>query len=417
MTWLDFKRRIRDKSAIITSFIAPFVLASILGLAFGNAQTAGLVRVGIVITNPNATSISIVNSGLAEAALPAYITVKRFNSVSQINSGISNHTIDAGIIVPGDLGSKSSFTNLLKNIKNLYSTLFVQSSKLPDKYSIAVISSGSSSIPNQVAKGIAATIDSRIYTGLLVAATTEATSVNQTKSATTTTANSSNDFLSLSVQGAVTPLPFTLKSSDFGSGKNIIGYFAPSMAIVFLFIGAGMGARGIVAERSSGTLTRLAAAPVKSGAVVVGKILSILVLSLVSVFLLWGETAVIFGASWGNPLGVALLIVATTLAMCGLSIFLTSLAKTEQQAFSASAIVGFALALLGGNFFPPGSLPPWMQTISLMTPNGWALVGFGRLSQEGLGLSGVLGPIEVLGTIALIFGIASLLRIGRVVEL
>ncbi len=416
MTWLDFKRRIRDKSAIITSFIAPFVLASILGLAFGNAQTAGLVRVGIVITSPNAASISIVNSGLAEAALPGYITIKRFNSVAQVNSGISNHTIDAGIIVPGDLGSKGSFTDLLKNIKDLYSTMFVQSSKLPDKYSIAVISSGSSAVPGQVAKGIAASIDSRIYTGLLVATTTEITGANQPKT-TTSVANSPNDFLSLSVQGAVTPLPFTLKSSDFGSGKNIIGYFAPSMAIVFLFIGAGMGARGIVAERSGGTLTRLAAAPVRSGAVVAGKILSILVLSLVSVFLLWGETAVIFGASWGNPLGVALLIVATTLAMCGLSIFLTSLAKTEQQAFSASAIVGFALALLGGNFFPPGSLPPWMQTISLTTPNGWALVGFGRLSQEGFGFSGVLGPIEVLGTIAIVFGIASLIRIGRVVEL
>jgi ABC-2 type transport system permease protein len=138
---------------------------------------------------------------------------------------------------------------------------------------------------------------------------------------------------------------------------------------------------------------------------------------LASILALWLETELFFGASWGDPIAVFLMCLATTLSMCGLAIFLTSLARNEQQAFLASVIVGFVLALLGGNFFPPGSLPTFMQTLSLGTPNGWALVGFGRLSQEGVNLSGVIGPVSVLLIIAAVLGSLSMIRIGRVVEL
>jgi ABC-type multidrug transport system permease subunit len=78
-------------------------------------------------------------------------------------------------------------------------------------------------------------------------------------------------------------------------------------------------------------------------------------------------------------------------------------------------MVGLVLALLGGNLLPPGSLPEFFQVLSLGTPNGWALVGFGRLSLLGVPLSGVVGPILVLGFIAVVtFGLA-LPRVRRMV--
>jgi ABC-2 type transport system permease protein len=150
----------------------------------------------------------------------------------------------------------------------------------------------------------------------------------------------------------------TLSASTLGNGgKAVLDYFAPSIAVVFLFIGSGLGMRSLLLERATGTLARLAASPVRPSAIVWGKLLAIAVTGLASILIVWGVTAAAFGADWGAPLGVLMMCVGATAAMCGLGAFLTSFARTPQEAFAASLIVGLVLALLGGNLLPPGALP------------------------------------------------------------
>ena len=61
-------------------------------------------------------------------------------------------------------------------------------------------------------------------------------------------------------------------ASTLGNGgKAVLDYFAPSIAVVFLFIGSGLGMRSLLMERSTGTLARLAAAPIRPSAIVVGE--------------------------------------------------------------------------------------------------------------------------------------------------
>ncbi len=144
--------------------------------------------------------------------------------------------------------------------------------------------------------------------------------------------------------------------------------------------------------------------------------LAIFVTGLTSILVVWGATTLIFGADWGAPLGVLLLSIGAAAAMCGLGAFLTSLARNEQEAFGVALIVGLFLSLVGGNLLPPGSLPPFLQIVSLGTPNGWALVGFGRLALLHESAGSVIGPFLVLCLIALIsFGLA-MTRVRRMVE-
>ena len=164
-------------------------------------------------------------------------------------------------------------------------------------------------------------------------------------------------------------------------GKVNLNFFAPNIAVVFLFIGSGLGMRSLLMERSAGTLARITAAPLRPTQIVLGKLLAIFVTGLATIFVIWAVTTFAFGANWGDPLGVVLMCVGATAAMCGIGVFLTSLAKTEQQAFGITLLVGLFLALLGGNLLPSGSLPDAFQVLALGTPNGWALVGFGRLDQ------------------------------------
>ncbi len=195
-----------------------------------------------------------------------------------------------------------------------------------------------------------------------------------------------------------------------------LNFFAPNIAVVFLFIGSGLGMRSLLMERAAGTLARVTAAPLRPTQIVLGKLLAIFVTGLATIFVIWGVTTFAFGADWGSPLGVLLMCMGATVAMCGIGVFLTSLAKTEQQAFGITLLVGLFLALVGGNLLPSGSLPDVFQVLALGTPNGWALVGFGRLDQLGEPASSVVGPFFVLLAIALVAGGLALTRVRKMVE-
>ncbi len=210
--------------------------------------------------------------------------------------------------------------------------------------------------------------------------------------------------------------PISVATGTLGNGgKAVLDYFAPSIAVIFLFIGSGLGMRSLMMERVSGTLTRLAAAPVRPSSIVWGKLLAIALTGLSSILIVWGTTAAVFGADWGDPLGVLMLCVGATAAVCGLGAFVTSFARTPQEAFAASLVIGLVLALFGGNLLPPGALPEPLQVLSLGTPNGWALVGFGRLALLRDPAASVVGPFVVLCLIALVTGGLALARVRRMV--
>jgi ABC-2 type transport system permease protein len=192
-----------------------------------------------------------------------------------------------------------------------------------------------------------------------------------------------------------------------------LGYFAPAMGIIFLFISVGAAASSVLAERSLGTMARLQAAPSGLGVVVAGKTVSIVGLMIASMLSLWGATTWIFGAHWGSPGAVVALILATVAAVAAIGLFVTVSARTEATAQVASAGVAFVLAILGGSFFPPGSLPPWLEKLSLLTPNGWSLDGFTTLSLDGGHLRDVLLPLAVLVSIAAVVGTTAIMRFRR----
>ncbi len=250
-----------------------------------------------------------------------------------------------------------------------------------------VVSRASSLTGEEWAESLAAGLASRLYAGHL-------------------RPGSAPLFASISVQ----------TTSLGNASRGILDYFAPSIAVIFLFIGGGLGMRSLMLERSGGTLVRIAAAPIRPTRIVIGKMLAIFITGLVSILVVWGATTFIFGADWGAPLGVLLLSIGAAAAMCGLGAFLTSLARNEQEAFGVALIVGLFLSLVGGNLLPPGSLPRVLQILGLGTPNGWALVGFGRLALLHESAGSVIGPFLVLCLIAVVsFGLA-MTRVRRMVQ-
>lgn len=192
-------------------------------------------------------------------------------------------------------------------------------------------------------------------------------------------------------------------------------FYAAGMAVFFLFFAVQLGVTSLLAERRDGTLARLLVAPVPRASVFVGKLATSVVVGLVSMSVLALATRLLLGAHWGDPLGVAALIVAGVLAATGVTALVATLARTPEQAGVWSSIVALVLGMLGGAFFPVAQAGGLIERISLLTPHAWFLRGLGDLSAEG-GVSGVAGPVGFLLAFAAITGAVAFARLGKLVR-
>ena len=355
---------------VISSLVAPLVLTAILGFAFGHDAPKGHLTIGVTGATP-----AVVAAAAHATQLPAYVTVRIVTHPEVVKEDVASGALAGGVILTGHHASPSEL---------LIPIVAPGASRSPG---FEVVSRASSLAGQEWAESMAAGLASRLYAGHLRPGT-------------------AGDFASISVTA----------ESLGNASRGVLDYFAPSIAVVFLFIGGGLGMRSLMLERSAGTLVRIAVAPLPPTRIVIGKMLAIFVTGLTSILVVWGATTLIFGAQWGAPWGVLLLSIGAAAAMCGLGAFLTSLARNEQEAFGVALIVGLLLSLIGGNLLPPGSLPTFLQVLSLGTPNGWALVGFGRLSLLHESAGSAVGPFFVLALIALAtFGLA-MTRVRRMVQ-
>lgn len=359
----------RDRSAVLTCLVAPVAIAAVLGFAFAGNTSTATVPIGVTGASP-----ALVRAAVHASQFPPNVVVRLVSDETAVKREVADGTLAGGVVLHA---GRHSLGHLLVPM--------VAPGATPSP-GFEVVDRASALIGQQYAESLAAGLASRLYAGRLAP-------------------GSASDLAALSVT-----------ASTLGNGgKAVLDYFAPSIAVVFLFIGSGLGMRSLLMERATGTLARLAASPVRPSAIVWGKLLAIGLTGLASILIVWGVTAAAFGASWGAPLGVLLLCIGATAAMCGLGAFLTSFARSPQEAFAASLVVGLVLALLGGNLLPPGALPQALQVLSLGTPNGWALVGFGRLALLREPASSAVGPFLVLCLIAVVTGGLAMARVRRMV--
>jgi ABC-2 type transport system permease protein len=186
------------------------------------------------------------------------------------------------------------------------------------------------------------------------------------------------------------------------------------MAVFFLFFTVQFGVTSLLEERSDGTLARLLAAPISRASVLGGKLLTSFGLGVISMAVLVVATTLLFGADWGDPLGVAVLVVAATLSATGIMAFLATLARNAEQAGNWQSVVAVVLGLLGGTFFPVSQAPGVLSTLTFLAPQAWFLRGLGDL--RGGGISVVWVPALAMLGFAVVTGALALTRLKRMAE-
>jgi ABC-2 type transport system permease protein len=125
----------------------------------------------------------------------------------------------------------------------------------------------------------------------------------------------------------------------------------------------------IVRERELGTLEQLMVSPLTAGELMAGKTIPFAVIGLI-------DLALVFAiAFWWFQVpfrGSALLLLVASLlyllSALGIGLFISTISKTQQEAFMASFLVYMPTILLSGFMFPVSSMPEAFQWLTLLNP-------------------------------------------------
>jgi ABC-2 type transport system permease protein len=159
---------------------------------------------------------------------------------------------------------------------------------------------------------------------------------------------------------------------------------SPGMVVMFGMTTMLGVAVVLVQERRMGTLRRLLITPASRGSILAGKFVGALWLGLAqtAVLTLFGQLA--FDVPYGNdPLALAVVVLAFSLAIVSMGLFFATLMRTEEQAGNTMVGVSMAMAALGGAWWPIAITPSFMQTLGHLFPSAWAMDAFQAIILRG----------------------------------
>ncbi|MFO7588996.1 MAG: ABC transporter permease [Gemmatimonadota bacterium] len=125
----------------------------------------------------------------------------------------------------------------------------------------------------------------------------------------------------------------------------------------------------IVREREIGTLEQLRVSPLESWELIVGKTLPFAVVGLVDLTIVTTAALLWFGVPFRGS--VIWLLASSVLYLAsglGLGLLISTISKTQQEAFMGSFLVFMPAILLSGFMFPVSSMPASFQWLTLLNP-------------------------------------------------
>jgi linearmycin/streptolysin S transport system permease protein len=380
----DLRARLRDRSALLIGVVVPLGLAFIFNSIFsGVSGASNVISLGVVNADHGTASEQFTSQVLPAVGRSGLITIHTEPSLARARALAANGTLAAVIVIPAGFSAR------------------VQAGQ---PASMQVIGNVDAPISTEVARSIAESYAADLNRVRLSVATVAGT-----------TSLSPGRIQELAAQAAAASAPVAVSDVSAQTRElNQKSFFAAGMAVFFLFFTVQFGVTSLLEERNDGTLARLLAAPISRASILGAKLLTSFLLGVVSMAVLVAATTVLFGATWGNPAGVTVLIVTAILAATGIMALIATLARNAEQAANWQSVVAVILGLIGGTFFPVSQAPGILSSITFVAPQAWFLRGLGDL--RGGGVSVVWVPALAMLAFAAVTGGLALFRLRRLAE-
>jgi len=206
-------------------------------------------------------------------------------------------------------------------------------------------------------------------------------------------------------------------SETFGGTTDYFTYMAAGMLSVIVLFTAMFSGMSVVWDRRFGFLNKLLVAPIPRGSIVLAKVISSVIRSMVQALLIFG-VAFAFGLKVGNAFGV-LDFFGVLAALFLLSLGLTSLflaitmrIKSHETVMAVANLLNLPLMFASNALFPIKQMPEWLQTVANFNPisyAGDAVRAFILHSNAGFDGAKVALDFQFLIGFALIFSLAGIL--------
>jgi ABC-2 type transport system permease protein len=194
----------------------------------------------------------------------------------------------------------------------------------------------------------------------------------------------------------------------YNPNLNSRWFFIPGLiGTLTLITIVNLTAFAIVREREVGTLEQILVTPIQPIEFIIGKTLPFFLIGLFEVAIV-----AVFGMLWfdvpfkGNPLVLMLGTSLFLLSTLAIGLLISTVCKTQQQAFSSNFFVLNPMFILSGFSFPITSMPDALQWLTYLDPLRYFLVIIRATYLKGVGLD-VLWP-QMLGLAALGLGLFAL---------
>jgi ABC-2 type transport system permease protein len=381
----DLKARLRDRSALLIGIVVPLGLAFIFNAIFGGIASSKAIALGVVNADRGAASARFVSGVLGAVGRSGLVAIQREPTVAGARALTAKGTLDAVIVIPAGFSARVAAER---------------------PAAMQVIGNPSDPISAEVARfiaqGYAADLNrARLSVATVVAAGGPAASPSRIRA--------------LAARAAASAAPVAVADVSAKSKQlDQKSFFAAGMAVFFLFFTVQFGVTSLLEERNDGTMARLLAAPIRPGSILAAKLLTSFMLGLISMFVLVVATSLLFGASWGNPAGVVVLVVAAILSATGIMALIATFAKNAEQAGNWQSVVAVVLGLFGGTFFPVSLAPGILSRLTFIAPQAWFMRGLGDL--RGGTLSVVWVPALAMLAFAAVTGGIAMTRLRHLAE-
>jgi ABC-2 type transport system permease protein len=216
--------------------------------------------------------------------------------------------------------------------------------------------------------------------------------------------------------GSLVKTPIDVRTLVWYNPGLVSAYFmVPAMiGMILQYLGTMLTATAIVRERERGTIEQLIVTPLRSQELVVGKLTPYVILTFLDVI----EVLIVGVLLFKMPINgdLTLLLVLTSLFMIttlGIGLFISTIAKTQQEAMLTTMFTILPSIFLSGFFFPLAAMPVWLQAISYVIPLRYFLIIARGIVIKGVGMEALWSEVAALAFFAVVVMTAAAARFKK----
>jgi ABC-2 type transport system permease protein len=173
------------------------------------------------------------------------------------------------------------------------------------------------------------------------------------------------------------------------------------MVLLVTVIGMILSALNLVREKELGTIEQINVTPIKKYQFIIGKLVPFWIIALIE--LSFGITVgkLFFDMPFLGNLFLLFLFASLYLfVVMGLSLFISTIAHTQQQVMFVAFFFLIVFILMSGIFTPVETMPEWAQKINLVNPLAYFMRVIRMIILKGSDFSDILKEIFIIGIFA-----------------